>query len=221
MENMMVNNREQAITEFDLATKAFNLGLNLDALEHAEKAMRLDPNITGLYDIMARANMNLYQLSKGSPEARNYERRFLHWFKRAARLGSKSAQKQLDYINIKWHYPQCHTCGGFCDPDDDVEVIVQCTCGSKILVWQSTISREAGADIVHSNIVFSEKSGAQWKRCQYTTHIPSSVWCRDCQHNLVSGWENILPQPLITKTKQSLLSLPGNSNNKKWWQFWR
>jgi hypothetical protein len=136
-----MSDKQKAIDEVSKAGEFINAGNNFAAIEHAEKAMKLDPSVTGAYDMMGIASLKLASHFSGTPDSEKYEKRSLAAFKQAARMGSKSAMGQLAHLGIKWEYPRCATCGGYADPETDIEVLVKCKCGVDVGINRSSVKR--------------------------------------------------------------------------------
>jgi len=188
-----MSDKQKAIDEVGKAAESINAGNDLAAIEHAEKAMKLNPSVTGAYDMMGIACLQLANYFRGTPDSEKYEKRSLAAFKQAARMGSKSAMGQLAHLGVKWEYPRCAACGGYADPETDIEVLVKCKCGVDVSINRSSVNKKSGATVVHDNLAdHSTEHGAKWQRCTYSTYVPPAVWCPECRVNFVAGWETLL-----------------------------
>jgi len=189
----MISDKQKAIDEVGKASESINNANNLAAIEHAEKAMKFDSTVTGAYDIMGIACLQLANYFHGTPDSAKYETRSLAAFKQAARMGSKSAIGQLAHLGVRWEYPKCTVCGGYADPETDIEVIVKCKCGVDVSINRSSVNKNSGVMAVHDNLAdYSTEEAAKWETCKYSTYVPPTVWCPECQTNFVTGWETFL-----------------------------
>jgi len=200
----LMSDKQKAIDEVDKAVESINSGNNLAAIEHAEKAMKLDPTVTGAYDMMGIACLQLANSFHGTPDSASYEKRSLAAFKQAARMGSKSAIAQLAHLGVSWEYPKCAICGGYADPEADIEVLVKCKCGVDVSINLSSVDKNSGATVVHDNLAdYSAEQGPKSVRCKYSTYVPPTVWCPECQANFVAGWERLLVSETSSKVEEA------------------
>jgi len=84
----------------------------------------------------------------------------------------------------------CSSCNG--DIQSDI-VYVPCKCGMEVKISVESIDKQRGVVVVHDKLdVSSNEQDVEWRRCEYSTFIPSVVWCPKCKTNLVRGWKDYL-----------------------------